>query len=83
MITKTQRLLDFMRAGDWARALSMANRFRWLKEHGTTIHRAHEARVHPEFYRAIGRDPDQAVAAGIAALQQLYPARERTPWNAR
>jgi hypothetical protein len=29
-ITKTQRLIGYMRAGDWRRALSLANTFRML-----------------------------------------------------
>lgn len=75
--TKTALLIEAMRAEDWPRALRLANSFRMLGEHRTTIHRAHEARVHPQFFRQVGRDPDQAVQAGIAALKQLYP--ERTP----
>src|SRR5450755_1228773 len=69
-ITKTQRLIGYMRAGDWPRALSLANTFRMLGTHRDTIRLAHECRVWPRFYRALGRDTD---AAGIAALQQLYP----------
>ena len=73
MLTKTQRLIGYMRAGEWPRALSLANTFRMLGPHRATIQRAHEARVHPRFYRGIGRDPEAAVAAGIAALKELYP----------
>jgi hypothetical protein len=75
MITKTQRLIHLMRAGDWPAALRLANTFRMLGPHRDTIRLAHECRVHPGFYRQVGRDPDQAVAAGIAALQRLYPER--------
>jgi hypothetical protein len=77
MITKTAQLIAYMRAGDWNRALSLANTFRMLGKHRDTIRLAHECRVWPHFYRGLGRDPEAAVAAGIAALQQLYP--ERTP----
>ena len=71
--TKTEQLVGLMRAGDWPRALSLANTFRMLGQHRDTIRLAHECRVWPAFYRGVGRDPDAAVAAGIAALQQLYP----------
>ena len=72
-ITKTQLLIGYMRAGNWPRALSLASTFRMVGKHRAAIHRAHAARLNPAFYRAIGRDPEAAVAAGIAALQQLYP----------
>ena len=75
-ITKTQRLIGYMRAGDWRRALSLANTFRMLGTHRDTIRLAHECRVYPNFYRSLGRDPEAAVAAGIAALKQLYPERK-------
>ena len=46
--------------------------------HRDTIRLAHECRVHPRFYRSVGRDPEAATAAGIAALQELYsPNRSR------
>jgi len=76
--TKTQRLIELVQAGDWPRALSLANTFRRLGPHRDTIRLAHECRVHPRFYRSVGRDPEAATAAGIAALQELYsPNRSR------
>jgi lipopolysaccharide biosynthesis regulator YciM len=74
-ITKTQLLIRYMRAEDWQRALSLANTFRMLGTHRDTIRLAHECRVWPKFYRSLGRDPEEAVAAGIAALKLLYPER--------
>ena len=73
MITKTQRLIGFMEAGDWPKALSLANSFRRLGPYRDTIRLAHECRVHPRFYRGLGRDPEAATANGIAALKRLYP----------
>jgi hypothetical protein len=77
-ITKTQRLREFIATGDWPRALSLANTFRHLGPHRDTIRLAHECRVHPRFYRGLGRDPEAATAAGIAALRQLYPTADAT-----
>ena len=82
-ITKTQRLREFIAAGDWPRALSLANTFRHLGPHRDTIRLAHECRVHPRFYRGLGRDPEAVTAAGIAALQQLYPERTTRVPNAK
>jgi hypothetical protein len=73
--TKTQRLIAFMRAGQWDKALSLANGFRRLGPHRDAIRLAHQCRVHPRFYQALGRDPQAAIAAGIAALQALYPSK--------
>ena len=77
MLTKTQRLIGYMRAGEWPRALSLAATFRMLGPYRATIVRGHEANVWPTFYRGIGRDPEAAVAAGIAALKLLYPERNK------
>ncbi len=71
--TKTQRLIEFMRAGDWPRALSLATSCRRRGPHRDPIRLAHECRAYPRFYRGLGRDPEAATAAGIAALQELYP----------
>ena len=76
-VTKTQQLVDLMRAGDWPRALSLAATFRMLGEHRNTIVRAHECQVWPGFYRGIGKDPRTAIDAGIEALKQLYPDRSK------
>jgi hypothetical protein len=82
MITKTQRLMGFMQAGGWPRALGLANTFHRLGPYRDTIRLAHECRVHPRFYRGLGRDPEAETAAGIAALKQLYPnANERFQSN--
>jgi hypothetical protein len=72
-VTKTQQLRDLIRDGDWPRALSLANTFRHLGPYRDTIRLAHECRVHPRFYRGLGRDPEAQVMAGIAALRTLYP----------
>ena len=74
--TKTAILIGHMQAGDWPRALSLAKTFRMLGAHRDTIRLAHECRVYPNFYRGLGRDPEAAVAAGIAALKLLYPTME-------
>ena len=72
MRTKLDALKDAAAVGDWARALRIAARFPVLGEHGAAIKRAHECIEHPGFYRQLGRDPEQAVRDGIAALRERY-----------
>ena len=73
--TKTARLIEIMRDGDWARALGLAHTFRMLGRHGRTIKLAHECCHYPAFYRQVGVNPREAIDAGIAALKKLYPER--------
>jgi len=61
-----------------ASCAKLANTFWHLGPHRDTIRLAHECRVHPRFYRGLGRDPEAATAAGIVALRQLYPATGAT-----
>ena len=71
-MTKLQQLKDAAAAGDWATALRIAARFYDLGDDQPTITRAHECAVRPAFYRQLGRNPDEAIAAGIAALKRRY-----------
>jgi hypothetical protein len=70
--TKRARLLALMAAGDWRAALSLAAKFADLGDHEEAIRAGHEAMQRPDFQRQIGRDPEAAVAAGIAALKARY-----------
>jgi len=70
--TKLSQLKAAAAAGDWPGALRIAARFPNLGAHRDAILRAHNALLRPDFYRQIGRDPDAAVAAGIAALRARY-----------
>lgn len=70
--TKLSRLRAAAAAGDWSRALSIANRFADLGTHKAEITRAHCAIQNPAFYKQLGQDPATLVAAGIAALKVRY-----------
>jgi hypothetical protein len=72
MQTKISQLRQAAAQGDWPKALRIAARFSELGDHGPEIVRAHEAGHNPRFYRQIGKDPDAAIAAGIAALKARY-----------
>ena len=61
-----------MRDGDWPKALALAAAFSRLGHHAAAIRRAHEATWNPTFFKQLGRDPDELVEAGIAALRERY-----------
>lgn len=70
--TKHADLLEMMERGDWRAALKLAASFPVLGEHKVAIERGWEAMVRPELYRQMGKDPDELVRAGIAALKARY-----------
>jgi hypothetical protein len=72
MTTKLAQLRAFMFAGEWRRALKMAAAFPRLETHKEAIERGWAASQNPDFYRSIGRDPAELIAAGVAALKKRY-----------
>ena len=71
--TKLARLKSAADAGDWASALRIAARFPRLEKDAPAIKRAHECMTgRAEFYRAIGKNPEALIAAGIEALRRRY-----------
>lgn len=58
--------------GDRTGAIRIAAKFQDLGEHKEAITRAWQAIQDPDFYRAIGKDPDALIAAGYAALKERY-----------
>jgi hypothetical protein len=71
-VTKLAKLHAAMAANDWRRALSIAAKFPELGAHEHAIRKGHEAMQRPGFQKQLGRDPDEQVAAGIAALKARY-----------
>lgn len=70
--TKLSILLDHMEAGRWQDAFRVAARFQDLGAHRAAILDAHSAFTSPNWMRQLGRDPDAAIKAGIAALRARY-----------
>lgn len=58
--------------GDRSGALRIAAKFQELGEHKEAITRAWAAIQDPDFYRAIGKDPEALIAAGYAAMKERY-----------
>lgn len=72
MQTKVSQLRSMMAAGDWTGALRMASGFPRLGDHRAAILDARMAQTNPTFCRALGKDPEQLISAGIEALQVKY-----------
>jgi hypothetical protein len=70
--TKLSKLKQYMAAGDYRAALRLAASWGELGDHKETIQKGRAADVHPEFYLAIGENPVELVAAGIAAIRERY-----------
>lgn len=69
---KIDVLRGHMTRKEWRAALKLAASWGRLGEERAAITRGWEACVRPDFYRAIGKDPDTLVAAGVAALRRRY-----------
>jgi len=69
---KIEQLRAFMSAGDWRSAIKLAASFPQLGEEKAAISRAWEAIARPEFQRAIGKDPDALISAGVESLRRRY-----------
>lgn len=68
MKTKISVLREHMAAGQWQQAISLASRFPRLGEHRNAILDAQGAYTNPRFLVQLGKDPEQLIAGGRAAL---------------
>ena len=72
MERKVDKLKNLLLEGDYLKALSMASKFPRLGKHREQIKLGHEANQNPNFYKQIGKNPDQLVQDGISALKERY-----------
>ncbi len=74
MVKKTDVVREAVAAGDMKKALSIAKDFRLgiTKEQRSTMARAYECMVHPNFYTSIGIDLTTAIQDGITVVTDLY-----------
>jgi hypothetical protein len=72
METKLSQLKALWSAGDRVGALRIAAKFPSLGGEKTAITQAWAAASNPSFYRQIGRDPEQLVEDGLAAMVARY-----------
>lgn len=73
MQTKLSLVIAAWRAGDKAKALSIAAKFPQLGPQKERITRGHQARLRPEFYSELGMNPDELYADALKALIERFP----------
>lgn len=69
---KVDILRALINSKQYDKALAMAAKFPRLGKHKDAIVLGHEARVHRDMYKQLGKDPDKLVADGIKALIKKY-----------
>ena len=70
--SKLSVIRDHMASGRDRDALKLAASFARLGDEKEAITRGWEAMARPDFYRAIGRDPETLVRAGLDAIRLKY-----------
>ena len=72
MASKTDQIRAAWAGGDKLGALRIASRFFDRSPETAVMRRGWEAQAHPAFYRQIGKDPADMVAAGLDALARKF-----------
>ena len=70
--TTTAAILAALARHDGREALRLAAVLPHLGEHKEVITRGWAACQRPDFYRELGKDPEQLIAVGIAAVKARY-----------
>jgi len=72
VVKKTDLAREAYRRGDIKTALRIAKTFRigLTKEERSALVRAYECLVHPGFYRAIGKDVEAEIRAGMKVFEE-------------
>lgn len=72
MKSKLSKLRDLFAAGKPLEALRIAARFPDLGDERNAIQQGWAAHQRPEFYREIGKRPEELIEVGLAALVRKY-----------
>lgn len=74
MIKKTEQVRSLVSQGRYKDALRIAKGFRLgiTREQSSTMIRAYECMVHPDFYRSIGKDIQGCIDGGVAVLHEVF-----------
>jgi len=71
-MTKLEELKQLIETNQYNKAIKMAAKFPRLGKERNTILSASSALLSPETYRAMGKDPDAVILAGIDAIRAKY-----------
>lgn len=74
MVKKTEQVRKMVAQGQYKEALRIAKGFRLgiTQEQSSTLTRAYECMIHPDFYRSIGKNIQECIDGGVAVLHELY-----------
>jgi len=70
---KAQDVRIFIQQGDFKKALHGAKNFRIgvTREQRSVMSRAYECYIRPEFYRSIGKNPNECIHDGVKVLKEV------------
>ena len=74
MESKTEIIRSALSRGDRLSALRVAARFHDRSEDTRLFKRAFDAYRNPDFYRQVGKDPDQLIRAAMKRLEDRFGA---------
>jgi|DEB0MinimDraft_3_1074331.scaffolds.fasta_scaffold254170_2 hypothetical protein len=69
MKTARQKVIDCITSGDTVNAMRIAAKWGDLGEQRDAIKSGWNSRTNPDFYRQIGKNPDQLWSKGVEALK--------------
>lgn len=72
MKTKLEQMKECWASGDTKGALRFAAGWPRLGEHKVAIQQAWQATQSPDFYKELGKDPEDLIQKGLKALQERY-----------
>ena len=72
METKLSKIRALYAAGEYRAALKIAAGFAQLGEQKERIERAWAASCNPDFYRQIGKDPEELFNDGVLAMRERW-----------
>ncbi len=78
MVKKSDIVRAAVSSGNFKEALRIAKDFRIniTKEQRSTMARAYECIIYPDFYRQLGTDIPAAIKEGVELVTKLYGAKE-------
>lgn len=78
MQTKLSKLKEYVSLGNNRAALKLAAGWEQLGEHKEAIERGWAAMQNPDFYRQIGKDPNELIKLGMEAIRERYQIERGT-----